>query len=211
MKRQSFRKRQKPRLKKEHCRVVEVIDGDTITVKREHYAWFFLLKHSDLIRVRLAYIDTPELRQHQRGAKNARQVLARLLRKRRVIIEYQELAGGAARTEMYNRMLAVVHLDRMFLPNLNVNEYLLRKGVARLYNNPDNITPHHQQRFIQAEQYARRTRRGLWHTTDTPLSDRIPEKPAQIERSNSEWTIPPVIWLLTGILLGLLAGLIWLL
>lgn len=204
-------KRRKPRIKKERCRVVEVHDGDTITVKRERYTWFFLHKQAELIRVRLAYIDTPEIRQRERGAKNARQVLTRLLHKRPVIIEYQELASGAARTELFNRVLAVVYLDRLFLPNLNVNEYLLRKGVARLYANPDNITPHHQKRFIRAEHYARRKRRGLWRTADAPISRLLPETPAQTEQLRSDWTIPPFIWLLTGILLGLLVGLIWLL
>lgn len=204
-------KRRKPRIKKQHCRVVEVHDGDTITVKRERYTWFFLHKQVELIKVRLAYIDTPEVRQREHGAKNARQLLTRLLRKRRVIIEYQQLATGAARTELFNRVLAVVYLDRLLLPNLNVNEYLLRKGVARLYANPDNITPHHQKRFIRAEQNARRKRRGLWRAA-APLSHLLPETLTNTElKTTEEGGIPPLIWLLTGILLGLLVGLVWLL
>jgi endonuclease YncB( thermonuclease family) len=115
-----------------------------------------------LVKVRLAYIDTPELRYKEPGAASARELLERLIARKRVMLEYEQLPDGRPRMGVYNRMLAVVHLQRMLFPNINVNELLLRKGLARLYDNPDDITPHHWRRFTKAERYARRRHLGVW-------------------------------------------------
>ncbi len=155
-----------PHVKKKICRVRSIYDGDTLSVEWEDSSWFGLKQDIHPVKVRLAYIDTPELRYKQAGAVQAKELLEKLLSGRRIVVEYEELPTGGIRRCDYNRVLAVIHLQRTFLPNLNINELLLRKGLARLYSHPDNVTPHHVKRFARAEQYAKRRNLGLWRDTD---------------------------------------------
>ncbi len=186
-------RRHKPHIKKKTCRVHSVYDGDTITVEWEYPSWLGLKKNVRLVKVRLAYIDTPELRYKEPGALKARDLLKKLIGGKRVILEYEQLPGGGPRKGDYNRMLAVIHLQRTFVPNVNINQLLLKKGLARLYKNPDNITPHHRKRLIRAERYAQRRQIGIW---------RKARKGDQ--RTSSDF----MVYVLIGIALGLLIGLI---
>ncbi|MBD3307566.1 hypothetical protein GF339_14115 [candidate division KSB3 bacterium] len=183
-------RRKKPRIKKESCRVLGVYDGDTIQVERVRYSWLGLKKDVYPAKVRLAYIDTPELRTREAGAKRAKALLEKLLTGKRVWLEYEQLPSGRARTGDYQRILAVVHLQRTFLPNLNVNHLLLKQGIARLYRRPDNITPHHWKRLMRAERHAQRRRVGLWRNEGQRTASALWE------------------YLLTGILIGILTGFI---
>jgi len=162
MARRASGKQGKPRIKTKAYQVHSVYDGDTITVEWVERSWLGLRKEVRLVKVRLAYIDTPELRQKAPGAATAKKVLEKLIAKKRIILEYEQLPNGNPRMGVYDRMLAVVHLERIVFPNVNVNELLLRKGLARLYDNPDDITPHHRKRFTRAERHARRRRLGVW-------------------------------------------------
>lgn len=186
-------KQHKPHVKKKKCRVHSVYDGDTITVKWEEPAWLGFSKSARLVKVRLAYIDTPELRYKEPGAVKAKDLLEKLVNRKRVILEYEQLPGGGPRKGDYNRMLAVIHLPRAFLPNVNINRLLLKKGLARLYKKPDNITPHHWKGLIRAERSAQRQHLGIWRGSrkwDQQLSSDI------------------MVYVLIGIALGLLIGLI---
>lgn len=160
-----IRKSKKPLIRKRSCRVRSVYDGDTLTVEWTEYSWWGFKKYVRPVKVRLAYIDTPEIRSKQAGAIQAGDFLEKLVLGKRVVVEYEELAGGGVRRGDYNRILAVVHLQRSFLPNVNINQLLLKKGFARLYHNPDNITPHHVKKFLRAERQAKRYRRGVWRNT----------------------------------------------
>ena len=191
MARKISKRRHKPLIKKEVCRVHSVYDGDTITVEQVRYSWLWLKKDVRLIKVRLAYIDTPELRDKQAGAVQAREFLKKLIHGKRVVLEYEQLPSGKPRKGDYHRMLAVVHLQRKFFPNVNINRLLLKKGLARLYANPDNITPHHWRGLVQAESYARRRHLGIWGR------ERVSHK----EKSSG------VFWyVLLGMILGFLIG-----
>ena len=161
----NIRKPRKPLIRKHTCRVRSVYDGDTLTVEWAEFSWWGFKKHVRPVKVRLAYIDTPEIRYKQAGALQAREFLEKLVMGKRVVVEYEELPGGGARRGDYNRILAVVHLQRSFLPNVNINQLLLKKGLARLYHNPDNITPHHVKKLLRAERQAKRRCRGVWRNT----------------------------------------------
>lgn len=186
-----IRKQRKPLVRKQTCRVRSVYDGDTLTVEWAEYSWWGLKKYVRPVKVRLAYIDTPEIRYKQAGALQAREFLEKLLLGKRVVIEYEELPGGGIRHGDYNRILAVVHLQRSFLPNVNMNQLLLKKGLARLYRNPDNITPHHVKKFLRAEQQAKRRRIGVWRNTG--------DQQANI-------TSDVLLYIAIGIVLGILIG-----
>lgn len=157
-----FSRKPKSRIRKIAGRVRTVHDGDTVTVERENCLGFSFRRRRGRLKVRLAYIDTPELRYSEPGAQSAQQVLEKLIGGKRVFLEYEQLPSGRPRTGSFSRILAVIHLQRTFLPNLNVNHWLLRKGVAQLYDDPDNITPHHWKRFQCAERTARRQKLGIW-------------------------------------------------
>ncbi len=155
-------------VKKKRCKVLSVYDGDTLHVEWDESAWLGLVHEVKPVKVRLAYIDTPEMRYHQAGAAQAKDVLAKMLTGRYVILEYAELPNGEPRKCDFNRVLAVAHLQRTFLPNANINEFLLKKGYARLYPNPDNVVPHQLKRMQRAERSARWWKRGIWRYANAP-------------------------------------------
>ena len=157
------------------------------------YSWLGLKKEIRMVKLRLAYIDTPELRHKQPGALQAQDLLESWLKGKYVIVEYEQLPGGNPRKGDYNRVLAVVHLPRMFLPNMNINRELLKKGLARLHKNPDNITPHHRKSLARAERSARRRRLGIWKT-------------AYLRENNSSHIL---LYITIGIALGILIAMIF--
>ena len=188
----SQKRSKKPHIEKKSCRVRSVYDGDTITVEWENSSWFRLKRDVHAVKVRLAYIDTPELRSKEAGASQAKEFLEKRLTGKYVVLEYEQLPAGGPRKGDYNRMLAVIHLQRVFLPNLNINKFLIKKGLARLYSNPDNITPHHFKSLIRAEHRAKRRKIGIWqHARE---HDRA-------KRSGVFW------YVLIGIVIGILIGL----
>jgi endonuclease YncB( thermonuclease family) len=189
MAKRTSQKHYKPNVKKKTCRVHSVYDGDTVTVDWEKYSWLGFKKDVRHVKVRLAYIDTPELRYKQSGALQAKELLEKLIQGKRVIVEYEQLPAGGARRGDYNRMLAVIHLQRTFLPNVNINQLLLKKGLARMYSNPDDITPHHRKRLIRAERYAQRRHLGIWRFRH--------------EKDSSDMLLYIVIGAVIGILIGI--------
>lgn len=185
------KRRRKPLIKKERCRVKSVYDGDTITVERVHSSWFGLKKQVSHAKVRLAYIDTPELRYQEFGAASAKDVLEHLIEGKYVLLEYEVLPHGAPRTGDFNRILAIVHLECLIFPNRNINELLLREGLARIYPKADNITPHHHRRFLRAEKYAKRHHLGIWQQATSQ----------QPRRRQGAWFVMAI-----GIVIGVLIG-----
>ena len=169
-----------------------VYDGDTITVEWKNSSWFGLKRDVRAVKVRLAYIDTPELRSKEAGASQAKEFLEKRLTGKHVILEYEQLPAGGPRKGDYNRMLAVIHLQRVFLPNLNINKFLVKKGLARLYSNPDNITPHHFKSLIRTERRAKHRKIGIWRYV----------------RERDSGKSSKVFWyVLIGIVVGILIGL----
>lgn len=181
-------------IKKKRCRVLSIYDGDTITVEWEERSWFGFKKELRDVKVRLAYIDTPELRFKEDGAQQAKEVLESLLKGRHVLLEYESMADGSPVKGDYDRLLAVLHLQRTFLPNININELLLKKGLAELYKNPDNITPHHLKRFQQAEHYAKEKELGVWGYKEEDIA----------QKGGVFW------YVLTGVAIGVVLTLFWL-
>ncbi|MFQ5680221.1 MAG: thermonuclease family protein [Gemmatimonadota bacterium] len=125
-------------------RVTRVIDGDTIEIelggRRE--------------RVRYIGIDTPELGDRRaevrRLAVRASEANARLVKGRRVRLELD-----VERRDRYGRLLAYV-----WVGDTLANEWLVRRGFARIYTYPPNVR--YAERFLAAERAAREEGRGLW-------------------------------------------------
>ncbi len=127
------------------ARVTRVIDGDTIEVRIGRR------RHDE---VRYIGVDTPETVKPgtpvQCFGPRASNFNHRLLEGRRV-----RLVPGVERRDVYGRLLAYVHLGRLF-----VNAELVRRGLARTLTIPPNDL--HAPLFRSLERSAGRRGAGLW-------------------------------------------------
>lgn len=117
--------------------VVKIIDGDTLDVNID----------SNIIRIRLADIDTPE-RNQPWGLEAKKFLTTKILKK-----EVQILITNKDR---YGRQIGII-----FLENTNINELMVLKGHAwayRKYLRNKNL--------IRIENKARKASIGLWHKGD---------------------------------------------
>ena len=119
------------------CRIVRVVDGDTIEC-------------SELGRVRLIGIDTPELSQEPYGAMAERALVALLDSTTAVALE-----PDVERRDRYGRMLAYVWVDSTM-----INWALVRLGWAVLLTYPPNVQ--YVDLFTEAQRLAREAGMGLW-------------------------------------------------
>ncbi len=119
-----------------------VIDGDTFILAND--------KH-----VRIAGIDTPEIgrkgKPDQYYARNAKSMLNKLILGKQVRIEY---AGKGV--DRYKRIVGWVYLDDLF-----VNEYMVRKGAAFCYYHKGNDQGI-QKQLLRAQRNAYNEKRGFW-------------------------------------------------
>lgn len=125
-------------------RVVDVVDGDTITVAL-----------GDRVEtVRYIGIDAPELATRGRGAvpggREAANANAALVARRTVRLELD-----TQERDVHGRLQAYVYAGERL-----VNAELLQQGYARLMTVPPNVR--YAERFVKLEQEARDARRGLW-------------------------------------------------
>jgi endonuclease YncB( thermonuclease family) len=135
----------------ETVRVAKVVDGDS-------------LRLADGREIRLIGVNAPELGRDDRPAeplaREARTLLANLLVGGRIT-----LTLDAERRDRYGRLLAHVSLP----DGRNVQELLLRQGLAFLVAQPPNLArlPAYQ----AAEEEAVRLRRGVWrHAYYAPVA-----------------------------------------
>ena len=117
--------------------VVKIIDGDTLDVNID----------SNIIRIRLADIDTPE--RNQPWGFEAKKFLATKVLKKEVQIIITN-------KDRYGRQIGIIFLD-----NTNINELMVLRGHAwayRKYLRNKNL--------IKIENKARKASIGLWHKND---------------------------------------------
>ena len=115
-------------------KVIKIADGDTLTL---------LTDSNKKIKIRLAGIDTPERKQS--FGDTAKNALAKLVFHKKILIETQT-------KDRYGRTIGVV-----FLNNKNVNNELVRQGMAWVYKKyTDNKI------LYELEAQAKTRRIGLW-------------------------------------------------
>lgn len=132
--------------------VLEVIDGDTISVRRDGHD----------LTVRLIGIDTPETKRPNTPVEcfgsEAHDRLAALLPPGSSI----RLETDQDTRDRYGRDLAYVHRS----DGLFVNEAMVHEGFAGVLVFPPNTR--YEQTFADALDDARLTRRGLWSACGAP-------------------------------------------
>lgn len=149
--------------------VAQVIDGDTIRVRRG----------DKRETVRLIGVDAPETKHPDKPVEpwgpEAAAFARAMLEGKWVTLEY----GDGARRDRYRRTLAYVRLADGTL----FNEILVRTGNARAYTR---FPFAYSDQFRAAEREARAARRGLWSLADLPAGpvvgnrrSRIYHKPGQ--------------------------------
>lgn len=128
--------------------VVEVFDGDTISVER----------NGVVEKVRFIGVDTPETKDPRKPVqcfgKEASRYTHELLTGKRVRLEIDTTQGERDR---YGRILAYVRRD----DGVFVNLQLVAEGYAHEYTYQDNQYKY-QADFQSAEQAAREQQKGLW-------------------------------------------------
>jgi len=127
-----------------HGRVVKVYDGDTVTIETTR---------GDKVRIRLADIDAPELK--QRHGIESRDALKKLLADDAgaVTVKYRAL-------DKYGRALGTITLDDKTLDDKStVNDALVRDGHAWAWR--ERGTPTNADAAAY-EASARHDKRGLW-------------------------------------------------
>ncbi len=142
------------------CVVTRVVDGDTFHCK---------LQGGKDVKVRLIGVDTPESSYNsktKRDAKRSEMSIQEIMKMGKMAAEFTKmlihkgdvvyLEFDVVKTDKYGRLLSYVWLKdgRM------LNELLIKEGYAKVYTIPPNVK--YQERFIEAQRYARENRKGVW-------------------------------------------------
>jgi micrococcal nuclease len=102
--------------KTKNAKVINVYDGDTITIAM----WIGFQKYS--FKLRLFGIDTPEIRSADKEkAIIARDYLKNIILNKKVKITFDK-------EEKYGRLLGIVYYN-----NKNINNLMVEKGYAKVY------------------------------------------------------------------------------
>lgn len=121
--------------------VSRIIDGDTIELDNKN-------------KVRFIGIDTPETKDNTSGiecfGEEASLETTKLLLNKSVFLE-----KDISETDRYGRLLRYVYVD-----GIMINEYLVKNGFALASSYPPDVK--YQEKFKDAERYARENNLGLW-------------------------------------------------
>ncbi|MFN3740875.1 MAG: thermonuclease family protein [Thermodesulfovibrionales bacterium] len=124
-----------------NARIIEIHDGDTVTIELEGAVY----------RARLIGIDAPEMGQKPWGER-AKGHLLKLIKKAKEV----RIETDIKKFDKYNRLLIYLFTE----DGIFVNEQLLRDGYAVLLTIPPDIK--YVNRFINAQKEAREHKRGIW-------------------------------------------------
>ena len=130
--------------------VRNVYDGDTFTLTNER-------------RVRLLGIDTPEIKERQPFAQEAKAYTKDRCDKREVYLSFEP---GSEREDHYGRLLCYVWVSADDGKYLCINEGIIEAGLARAYTPGKGKEPHNWKKLIDLQSNARKQRLGLWSDFD---------------------------------------------
>lgn len=138
---------------------IDVIDGDTVTLKIE----------DSVYRARLIGIDAPEMGQIPWGAK-AKRHLQKFIRPG----DKLRIETDIEKTDKYNRLLVYVFTE----DGIFINEQMLKDGYAVLLTIPPNVR--YVDKFVKAQKLAKSMKRGIW--SDSGLKEMPMEYKRRVER-----------------------------
>ncbi len=126
--------------------VRNVYDGDTLTLVNGK-------------RVRFLGVDTPEIKEKQPFAQEAKKYTKDLCDKKDIWISFEP---GYDRQDHYGRLLAFVWVRTPSGQYLSVNEGLMKEGLASFYSPKKSPKLHNYDKFMELQKTARAKRLGLW-------------------------------------------------
>mmetsp|Transcript_33416 Transcript_33416/g.54566 ORF Transcript_33416/g.54566 Transcript_33416/m.54566 type:complete len:244 (-) Transcript_33416:276-1007(-) len=127
--------------------VRNVYDGDTLTLIDER-------------RVRLLGIDTPEIKEQQPFAQEAKAYTKERCHKRDIWISYEP---DGEKEDHYGRLLCFVWVPADDGDGyLCINEGIVEAGFARAYHPGRGKQLHNWDKFIELQSLARKENRGVW-------------------------------------------------
>lgn len=142
----------------EAVHVHHVYDGDTLTL-------------TDHRRVRVLGIDTPEVKQNQPFAIEARDELRRLTDRKDIFLAYDSTPGGD-REDHYGRTLGFLYTKDGDKGYLFVNLHLVNVGLAGYYH-PGDAQWAEESNFLAAQRSARDNGRGKWAGAARELAEEV--------------------------------------
>lgn len=123
------------------CKIVKVTDGDSVTAICQQLS-------SQLLSLRLQYIDAPEFSQFPWG-KASQDTLTQLL----AANDYQVKIQFDGK-DVYQRYLAELYIN---IDAKAINQIMVERGMARVYARYDP-----PKTYLTAMQAAKKQRRGIW-------------------------------------------------
>jgi endonuclease YncB( thermonuclease family) len=132
----------------EQVTVRNVYDGDTLTLTDER-------------RVRFLGIDTPEIKEKQPFAQEAKAYTKdRCPKQQDIWISYEP---GQEKQDHYGRLLCFVWVEQGS-GYLCLNEGIVQAGLANAYIPNKNSKLHNWTKFLELQNQARSAKRGIWST-----------------------------------------------
>ncbi len=151
--------------------VNRVIDGDTITVNGTIQGKAYTDK-----KVRVMFIDTPEVRSNSHGGampegRRATALLRRHLKPGHGVTLVNP--GGTIGFDRYGRLLAIVLFN-----DTSIEELMIRSGYSVLWRKYGSPPEPYLSRWLDAEEEARREKRGCWESSPKWMRDKRNERTA---------------------------------
>lgn len=147
---------------------VKVGDGDGFSFF--HTPRFFSRKYKKgdkCLSIRLAGIDAPEVRKYSKKeqpfAKESKDYLKKLIHNKKVTIKILAI-------DIYNRLLAIVHVKDT--TRINVNVEMVRMGYACVYEGVNAVYDRYKKELYAKQRLAQRKKLNMWSQADyvSPMS-----------------------------------------
>lgn len=132
----------------EKIQVRNVYDGDTMTLTDER-------------RVRLLGIDTPEIKENQPYAQDAKNYTKHLIDTHRDQV-YLCFEPNQSKEDHYGRLLGFVYVETGPNQYLCINEGIVEAGFASVYSPNTSSQIQHFDKYIALQSTARTNHRGMW-------------------------------------------------
>lgn len=129
-----------------YFKCVKVIDGDTLILRRNQKE----------IRVRLAYIDAPELMQSSLDGVAVGKMITEFLQQ---LLQGKVVKVKLLKRDIYHRWLGEVYWNNYF-----INLLLIEKGLSILYPLATFRSLSQKQKFLAGFYFAMQRRVGIWKT-----------------------------------------------
>ena len=112
--------------------------------------------------MRLLGIDTPELKEKQAFALEAKEYTKRYCHGKDIWLSYDDGSNDDNNKDHYGRLLAFIWVPTTGKQWLCVNEGLVASGLAHAYSPSNSKKVHNYDKMLAMQKIARKGKKGLW-------------------------------------------------